>query len=127
MAKFINSYKTTSYKNCSQCCIDDMLAEMVKAIVDEVDPVQIILFGSQAKGNAKPDSDVDLLVVEEQPFGPQRSRYKEIKRIRRSLSSYRVPKDILVYSQSEVDTWRNSINHIIARSLREGRVIYERY
>jgi hypothetical protein len=27
----------------------------------------------------------------------------------------------------EVDTWRNSINHIIARSLREGRVIYERF
>ena len=106
---------------------EDMIAEMVKAIVDEVDPVQIILFGSQAKGNAKPDSDVDLLVVEEQPFGPQRSRYQEIKRIRRSLSSYRVPKDILVYSQNEVDTWRNSINHIIARSLREGRVIYERY
>ena len=43
---------------------EDMIAEMVKAIVDEVDPVQIILFGSQAKGNAKPDSDVDLLVVE---------------------------------------------------------------
>lgn len=44
---------------------EDMIAKMVKAIVDEVDPVQIILFGSQAKGNAKPDSDVDLLVVEE--------------------------------------------------------------
>jgi len=105
----------------------EMIEEMVKAIVDEVNPVQIILFGSQVSGNTTPDSDVDLLVVDDQPFGPQRSRHNQIKRIRRSLSPYRIPKDILVYSQNEVDKWRNSINHIIARSLREGKVIYERY
>lgn len=105
---------------------EDMIAGMVKAIVDEVDPVRIILFGSQAQGNATTDSDVDLLVVDDEPFGPQRSRHKQIKRIRRSISAYRIPKDILVYSQNEVDRWRDSINHIIARSLRDGKVLYER-
>lgn len=47
---------------------EDMIAGMVKAIVDEVDPVRIILFGSQAQGNATTDSDVDLLVVDDEPI-----------------------------------------------------------
>ncbi|MEK9163875.1 MAG: nucleotidyltransferase domain-containing protein, partial [Chloroflexota bacterium] len=36
---------------------------MVKRIVTQFDPVRIILFGSRARGAARPDSDVDLLVI----------------------------------------------------------------
>ena len=102
------------------------LDEMVDAIVTEVDPDQVILFGSLARGDARPDSDVDLLVVEREPFGAERSRRRSISRVRRALSGFRGPKDILVYSADEVGRWQNSINHIIGRSLREGRVLYER-
>jgi len=38
---------------------DDLLDHMVRAIVDEVDPEQVILFGSRARGDARDDSDVD--------------------------------------------------------------------
>jgi predicted nucleotidyltransferase len=42
---------------------DEIIAEMVRRIVERFDPLQIILFGSRARGDAGPDSDVDLLVV----------------------------------------------------------------
>ena len=55
--------------------IDDaLLARMVQVIVDEVDPEQVILFGSHARGDAGADSDVDLIVIESAPFGEDRHR-----------------------------------------------------
>lgn len=50
-------------------CNEHVLQEMVNVIIAEVDPEQIILFGSRARGEARPDSDVDLLVIEREPFG----------------------------------------------------------
>ena len=105
---------------------NEVLDRMVEAIVREVDPEQIYLFGSYARGETGPDSDVDFLVVEREPFGPQRSRLGEITRVRRALSTFRVAKDILVFSAEEFAYWKDSLNHIIARCLREGRLLYER-
>jgi uncharacterized protein len=105
---------------------EEILAAMVKTVVREIDPERIILFGSHARGDARVDSDIDLLIVEREPFGPGRSRWKEIERVRQCLSPFRIPKDILVYSSDEVAKWQHSINHIIARSLREGKLLYER-
>ena len=107
--------------------VDDALLErMVRVIVDEVDPEQVILFGSRARGDARTDSDVDLVIVEAAPFGPGRNRRAEAARLWRALSGFRVPKDILVFSRTEVDYWRDSLNHVLARALREGKVLYER-
>lgn len=107
--------------------VDDALLErMVQVIVDEVDPEQVILFGSRARGDARTDSDVDLVVVEAAPFGPDRNRRAEAARLWRALARFRVPKDILVFSRTEVDYWRDSLNHVLARALREGKVLYER-
>ena len=105
---------------------DTLLARMVQVIVDEVDPEQVILFGSHARGDAGTDSDVDLIVVEAEPFGSGRDRRAEAVRLWRALAGFRVPKDILVYSHDEVDYWRDSLNNVLARALREGRVLYER-
>ena len=105
---------------------DGLLGEMVQAIVDEVDPEQVILFGSRARGDGREDSDVDLLVVEAEPFGPERSRHKELVRLYRALAGFRVPADVLVFSLDDVDYWRDSLNHVLARALREGKVLHER-
>ncbi len=107
--------------------VDDALLErMVQAIVDEVEPERVILFGSRARGDARPDSDVDLVIVEAEPFGPGRDRRAEAVRLYRALVDFRVSKDILVYSRDEVAYWRDSLNHVLARALREGRLLYER-
>ena len=99
---------------------------MAQQIVNKVNPVQIYLFGSYVKGNASPASDIDFLVVEDQPFNALHSRLQEIRNIKRALSSYRVPKDILLYSKDEVEKWKTSLNHIVARCLREGKMLYAR-
>lgn len=105
---------------------DQLIEEMVRTIVDEVEPRRIYLFGSYARGSQTADSDIDLLIVEDLGFGPGRNRWAELKRIRRALRPYRIPKDILVYSQDEFVAWEKSINHIVARAVREGRLLYER-
>ena len=104
---------------------DNVIDRMTQRIVREVHPQRILLFGSWARGEANQDSDIDLLVVEREPFGPTRSRRKEAARIWRCLSEFRIPTDILVYSVSELSHWKDSSHHVIGMALREGKVLYE--
>ena len=105
---------------------DNLIREMTECIVREVDPERIILFGSCARGQAHEGSDVDLLVIEDAPFGAGRSRFSETGRINRVLAGFGVAKDILVYSNEEVERWRDSLNHVVGHALREGRELYVR-
>ena len=102
---------------------EQQIREMVAVIEREVDPEAIVLFGSCAAGDARSDSDVDLLVIEKAPFAPGRDRRREMVRLWRALGSFPFAKDILVYSLEEVERWRNARNHIVARALREGRLL----
>jgi uncharacterized protein len=105
---------------------EQLVSGMVQAIVEEVEPRRIYLFGSYARGDQTADSDVDLLIIEDERFGPERSRWSELKRIRKALRPFRIPKDVLVYSQDEFEKWETSVNHVIAHALREGKLLYER-
>ena len=105
---------------------DDLLDRMVQAIVAEVDPEQVILFGSRGRGDHRVDSDVDLVVIKAEPFGPGRSRRREMVRLYGAVAGFPVAADVLVYSRADVDYWRDSLNHVLARALREGRMLYER-
>ena len=105
---------------------DALVAEMVKAIVDEVDPEKVVLFGSRGRRTATERSDVDLLVIQAEPFGPGRSRRRELVRLYGALSGFVASVDVLVYSLADVEYWRDSLNHVLARALREGSVVYER-
>ncbi|MCL5278950.1 MAG: nucleotidyltransferase domain-containing protein [Planctomycetes bacterium] len=105
---------------------EDLIESMAAAIVQEVKPQRVYLFGSCARGTPTPESDVDFLVVEDEAFDCERSRWTELKRIRKALRPFRIPKDILVYSRAEFDKWQSSANHVIATAIREGRLLYER-
>ena len=102
------------------------IATAVDQIAQAVQPERIVLFGSRARGDARPDSDLDLLVVSRDPFTPHHRRQDELRRIRQALRSCRLPVDVLLYSRDEIDAWRQSPNHVIAQSLREGVTVYER-
>jgi predicted nucleotidyltransferase len=49
---------------------EKLINEMTEIIVGEVDPKQVILFSSQARGAPRPDSDLDFIIVQDHPFGP---------------------------------------------------------
>jgi len=102
------------------------LADMVQVIVREVDPESIYLFGSRARGEARQDSDVDLLIVVSEPFAAEYGRFQEINRVYRALSSFRVPNDVLLYSSNEFEKWSQSLNHVVGRCSREGKLLYAR-
>jgi predicted nucleotidyltransferase len=102
----------------------ELIREIACVVVRESDPDAIILFGSHATGTAGPDSDIDILVIKPQPFGPGNDRRQEMARLWRALARFPVPKDILIFSRQEVERWQNSRNHVIARALREGIVVY---
>ena len=82
---------------------DALLDRMIRTIVEEVDPEQVILFGSRARGDAGPESDVDLLIIESEPFGNGRSARAESVRLSRALAATPVATDLLVYSREEVE------------------------
>ena len=99
----------------------DWLPIIVERIVRRFDPVRIILFGSRASGKARPDSDLDLLVV--LPEAPDRRR--AAVDIMRELRDLPISKDIIV-STPEHLAQRGQVNGLVYKAaLGEGRVIYE--
>ncbi len=105
---------------------EGMLQEMVQTIVQAVDPVRIVLFGSRAQEAARPDSDIDLLVIEEAPFGPTRSRRAEAAKLWSALARFHVPKDILVYTEEEISHLENVFDHVVYHAMKQGKLIYAR-
>lgn len=103
----------------------DVLEEMVHAIVEAVQPERIYLFGSVARGEVTEDSDIDLLIVEAEDFSNGR-RWQDLCRIRHALTPFPLSKDILLYSHDEMAYWQDSLNHVAAQAVREGRLLYER-
>ena len=105
---------------------EDIIQEITARIVENAKPVKVVLFGSGARGEIGRDSDVDLLVIEDKPFTPERSRFKEAITLRQALNGLGVPVDILVYTEEEAEYWSDATNHVVWAALREGKTLYER-
>ncbi|MBF0272623.1 MAG: nucleotidyltransferase domain-containing protein [Magnetococcales bacterium] len=103
-----------------------LLTEATRILVEAADPEQVILFGSHARGEGRDDSDLDLLVVESEPFGPTRSRFREMARLERAMGRFPAATDILVYSREEIERFRHATHHLVHKALKEGRVLYAR-
>jgi predicted nucleotidyltransferase len=96
-----------------------MLQEIVRRIVEVAQPDRIILFGSAARGEMGPDSDVDLLVVK---AVAHRGRLTE--EIYMNLFGIRVPVDVVVVTPDDIERQRDKIGSIIGPALRDGREVY---
>lgn len=106
-----------------QVIVDEAkLNEIVRRLVEALDPDKIILFGSRARGDFGPQSDVDLLIIKpsEEP------KHCRIGKAYRALARIGVPKDILWYTPQEMNDWSEVKAHITARAAHEGRVLYEK-
>lgn len=105
----------------SKAKVDQAIRAMVRRIVDQFDPEQVILFGSRARGDARPDSDVDLLVV----MPVQGSTREKAIEIRVALHDIPVPKDIEVVN-CDAFRWRREVVGTLEWSaMHEGRVLWD--
>ena len=101
--------------------MEPSLQEMIRRILAAGNPQKIILFGSCACGDARPDSDYDLLLIEPSDL----PRYKRAARYRRGLVGVAPAKSILVWTPEEVAEWRDVPNVFITSIVREGLVLHE--
>ncbi len=100
----------------------ELLPIMLDRIVRGFQPLRIILFGSQARDQADPASDIDLLVVL-----PEVANKRQVAvEIRRLLADLPVGKDILVTTQEEITRRGDWIGGVLRPAVREGKVLYER-
>jgi predicted nucleotidyltransferase len=101
--------------------LDPSLQEIVRRLLAVGNPQKIILFGSRARGDARPDSDYDLLLVEPSSL----PRHRRAARYRRALIGLAPGKDILMWTPEEVVEWSEVPNAFITAALKEGIVLYE--
>jgi len=101
---------------------EDLVQTMVQRIVERFRPVRVILFGSRARGEAGPWSDVDLLVVLEE-VANKRQAMVEILRV---LNDLAVCKDVVVTTPDEISRRGHVVGDVLRSALREGKVVYER-
>jgi predicted nucleotidyltransferase len=101
---------------------DEILAEIVRRIVEKFDPEQIILFGSYAYGQPHQDSDVDLFVVMESTV----SRAERSVAVSELILPRPFPLDIIVYTPKEIAQALAKNNYFIREILTQGQILYER-
>jgi len=94
--------------------------ELVRRIVEAVHPRRVILFGSAARGEMGPNSDLDVLVI--MPDGTHRRRTAQ--EVYRRMWGFGFAKDIVVVTESDVREYGANPYMIIKNALQEGRELY---
>lgn len=97
-----------------------LLHELVRRIVEAVHPLRIILFGSAAREEMGPDSDLDALVV--MPDGSHRG--KTTQEIYRHLWGLGFAKDIVVVTESDLLEQADNPSLVIKEALEAGKELY---
>jgi predicted nucleotidyltransferase len=101
----------------------EVIEEMTRRLVDYYHPVRIYLFGSEARGDSGPDSDLDFLVVlpDDTPEDVMRSSggYE-------SLSGFGISKDVIPWRQTDFEGRAAYVRASLpATVIREGKLLYE--
>ncbi len=103
------------------CVTPSKTAEAVRRIIEFADPLQIILFGSRARGTARPDSDLDLAVILDAPEEDVRKLLPHSV-----LRGLRMEVSLIVVSKAKFDLHRPWLNSVFNYIDREGIVLYDR-
>lgn len=100
---------------------ETLLQEIVGRVLEVGQPDRIILFGSAARGEMTPDSDIDLLVLEASPKQPRR----QCVRLRNALRGLGYPFDVMVMATERFEESKEIIGGLAYPAQKYGRVIYE--
>jgi predicted nucleotidyltransferase len=93
---------------------------LTKRIVAEINPLRILVFGSAAREEYKPDSDIDILVV--MPEGVHRRHTAQL--LYKRIQGVKIPFDIIVATPSDLERHKNNIGLIYRSILLEGKEVY---
>jgi predicted nucleotidyltransferase len=99
----------------------ETIKRLTELLIEAARPKCIILFGSQARGEAAEDSDLDVMVVEENVA----NRVGEMVRLNRLLRSLDIAVDLLVVSAEKFNYWRDTPGNVYFEAATEGKVLYE--
>lgn len=102
--------------------VQDSIREMVRRIAAQFHPDRIILLGSHARGQASPDSDVDLLIV----MPVEGSKRRKATEIDGALADRTIPVDLIVVTPEEFERARHQIGSVLRPAALEGLVLYDR-
>ena len=97
--------------------------ELLDSVVAYFQPRRVILFGSAARGEAGPDSDIDLLVVVDNDTPPEKVT---VKAGRESRRSYRQPADVIPMREDTYRRFSRIVGTLPYAARTEGIVVYER-
>lgn len=95
----------------------DNLITRIKTVIE---PTQVIIFGSAARGLMAEDSDIDVLVVV--PEGTHRRRTSRL--IHRNLFGFGMPVDVIVATKEDLEKYKDSPGLIYRNILKEGKTVY---
>ena len=99
--------------------IDDAtISKAAQTLLEAAPGSRVILFGSHARGDAGPDSDLDFLVIESELNSP----HAEMIRLSEALRRVGVYADVLVTSAEAFEEWSQAPGTVIYHAAREGRV-----
>ncbi len=98
----------------------EVIQELIRRLVEVAHPVRILLFGSAARGEMRPESDLDILVVV--PDGVHRRQTTQ--RIYRRLIGFPVAIDVVIATESNLQQYQDNFSLVYYPAVREGKEIY---
>jgi uncharacterized protein len=102
--------------------LTDWVGDAVDRLVDAIEPRAVVLFGSVARGDDGPYSDIDLLAI----IDDGRRQHEFATAALRAVAGLPPEVDVVVVTQRSVESHRDVPGTIIRPALREGRVVYRR-
>ncbi len=116
-----NPFRSTKNKVFMSPESRQIVSNLTDVLVQAAHPKRIILFGSQARGDAVHDSDFDIMVIEEKPA----DRFAEMVRLNRLIRSFDIAVDLLVVSDETFEYWRETPGNVYYEASIDGQVLYQ--
>lgn len=104
--------------------IAEVLPRMAAEIQALIPGAEVRLFGSQAKGTARHDSDIDLLITIPDQWLAAHDRFLTLGELWNRLGRDDISLDLLLYSQSEVRERQELSSSVVAKAYREGVLLH---